>query len=202
MVTVPETTAGGDGGFWTNVGWGASGAGMALSAVGAYYAVEAQKGNLRQQALAADFQAQQSAQNAEQAEKEAQAILSAGQGEKMALTLRQGQERAGLLAGQGASGTAIGGPGSNAEVRASQRLLQRIEAMNLDSNAIRAANAARTQSVNARNESDLARVSARNMRGTAGSLNPYLAAGASVFGSAGTLAAQWAYRDRTTRRSN
>lgn len=190
------------GGFWTNVGWGASGAGMALSAVGAYYAVEAQKGNLRQQALSADFQAQQAALNAEQAEKEAQAILSAGQGEKMALTLRQGQERAGLLAGQGASGTAIGGPGSNAEVRASQRLLQRIEAMNLDSNAIRAANAARTQSVNARNESDLARVSARNMRGTAGSLNPYLAAGASVFGSAGTLAAQWAYRDRTTRRSN
>ena len=119
------------GGFWTDVGWGASGASLAVSAVGAYYAVEAQKGNLRQQALSADFQAQQAALNAEQAEKEAQAILSAGQGEKMALTLRQGQERAGLLAGQGASGTAIGGPGSNAEVRASQRLLQRIEAMNL-----------------------------------------------------------------------
>lgn len=184
--------------IFSNVGWGATLAGVAISAVNAYYAVEANKGNLRAQASSLDFQADQARLNAERAERDAQALLAAGQDRKMALTLEQGQQRASLIAGQAASGTTAGG--SNAEVRASQRVIARIEAMNLDSNTIREANAARTRSVNARNESSLAHVSAQNLRGTAGSMSSDMAAISSVFGSAGTLASQWAYSNRSQRR--
>lgn len=187
---------------WTNFlsdfGWGASWAGTAVSAVSAFYAAEAQKGQLRQQALAADHQAAVSALNAQRAESDAQAVLSAGQSEKGALTLRQGQESAALRAGQAASGTT--GGGSNAEARASQRLIQRIEAMNIDSNTVRQANALRTQSTDLRGQAILARTSAQNIRDTAAGINPWLAAGTSLLGSTGTLSSQWAYRNRYSRR--
>jgi hypothetical protein len=188
--------ASGGGGFWSDVGFNVSAGMTAYAITNAYYQIEAQKGQLKAQASSLDHQASMARINARQAESDAQAILRAGSDQKAALTLGQGQERAGLIAGQGASGTAIGGAGSNAEVRASQRLIQRIDAMTLDSNTIRAANAARTRGVNASNEALLSGVSARNVRGTADSLNPWVGAGTAALGSTGLLASQWTYRQR------
>lgn len=179
---------------WSDIGWAASWAGLAFSAVNSYYAVEAQQGQLAQQAASMDFQGSMARENAKRAENDYQAVLQAGRDEKTSLTLQHGQDRASLIAGQAASGTTAGG--SNAEVRASQRLIQRIEAMTMDSNVLRQANAARAQKVNAENEARLSDVSASNIRGTAGSLNPWVAAGSSALSSGGALASQWVYRER------
>lgn len=198
MVDVPNTTAQSTIDTWSSIGWLASFAGTGLAAVNAWYQVDAQKHALEAQALALDFQQSQAALAREQAESDYQATIAAGQSEKAALTLRQGQERASLVAGQAASGTGPGG--SNAEIRATQRLMARIDAMTLDSNTLRAANAAKMRGVNASNESLLAGVSAANVRGTARGLDPYLATGASLLGNAGTISSQWVYRGSRSRR--
>jgi hypothetical protein len=195
MVSPPNTpTSTGGAGLWSDVGFAASWLGLIFGATNAYFGVEAQKGQLKQQASSFDPQSSMASINAQRAESDAAAAIEAGDTARMGLTLQQGQERASLIAGQAASGTTAGG--SNAEVRASQRLLQRLDAMTLDSNTLRAVNAARTQKVNAQNESLLAGVSAQNLRGTAGSLNPWLAAGSSALSGVGSLSAQWVYRER------
>ncbi len=204
LTNVTPPNYGGGGSAWADAassfGWGASIAGSAMSAVNAYYAVEANKYTLKQQASSLEFGATMATLNAQKAESDAQAILASGHDQAANLTLQQGQQRASLIAGQGASGTELGGSGSNAEVRASQRLIQRIEALTMDSNSIRAANEARTRKVNAQNEALLGGVSAANVRGTAGSMSPGTAAATEVFGSAGQLAGQWAYSQRRSRR--
>lgn len=194
-VATPSAT-GVDPSLWSDIGWASSLMGTALSAVGSYYGVEAQKGQLAQQAANADHAAAIARINAQGAESNAQAVLRAGQLQRMGLTLQQAQDRGRLVAGQAASGASLGGTGSLAEARASQRLLQRIDAMTQDSNTLRAAQAARMQGVNAQNEALLANASAQNIRGTAGSLNPWMAGIGSGLESVGGLASQWVYRER------
>lgn len=185
------------GGGWETAGWYATLASAALGAVSAWYQVDAQKYNLKQQASNLEFQSSMATIAREQAESDAQAVIAAGAQERASLTLRQGQERASLIAGQAASGAAPGG--SNAEIRASQRLIDRIDAMTLDSNTLRAKNAARMRGVNAGNEALLDQTSAQNVRGTARSLSPEMAAVSSLLGSAGTISSEWAYRNRYRR---
>lgn len=182
------------------VGWFASLSGTMLSAVGSFYAAQTAKNQAKSQALSAEFAQNMANIEARSAESDAQAIIESGQREKAALTLQHGYDRAAVQIQQAKSGTAAG-VGSNAEVLASQRLMQRIDAMTMDSNTIRAANAARTRGVNARNEGLLAGVSAQNLRAGARTIDPYAAGATSLLGSAGTLASQWLYRERGTRGS-
>jgi hypothetical protein len=130
--------------------------------------------------------------DARAAEADAAAVADAARKEKAALTLQQGEERAAVQVQQAVSGTTAG-VGSNAEVLASQRLMQRIDALTMDSNKVRAMNEVRRRQVNSRNEAALSRVSAQNLRATAGSISPGLAAVSSLLGSSGTLANQWVY---------
>ena len=190
----PTAAAPQSAGAWSDIGWAASWMGLVFAATNAFYGVEAQKGQLKAQASSMDHAASMARRNAKQTESEVQYLMDAGKGQKASLTLQQGQERASLIAGQAASGAGPGG--SNAEVRASQRLLQRIDAMTLDSNTIRATNAAKARGVNAENEALMAGVSAQNLRGSAGSMSPWAAAGASALGGAGQLSSQWVYRER------
>lgn len=178
------------GSTWSGVGMFASIAGTMLSAIGNYYAAQSQKHQLKSQALSAEFASSMARLDAHRAEEDANAILEAGQREVAALTLQQGQERAGVQVSQAASGT-VTGQGSNAEVLASQRLIQRIDAMTADANSIRAANAARTRGVNSRNEASLLGVSARNLRTSARSIDPYSAAASSLLSSAPMIAQQY-----------
>ena len=131
----PTAAAPQSAGAWSDIGWAASWMGLVFASTNAFYGVEAQKGQLKAQASSMDHAASMARRNAKQTESEVQYLMDAGKGQKASLTLQQGQERASLIAGQAASGAGPGG--SNAEVRASQRLLQRIDAMTLDSNTIR-----------------------------------------------------------------
>jgi hypothetical protein len=189
-----DTGGGGWGNALLTAGWYASVFSTASMAVNAWYQADAQKNAMKAQASAFDHQQTMSRINAQAAESDAQALLAQGENEMASLTLQHGQQRGNLLAGQAASGTEAGG--SNAEVRASQRYIQRLEAMTLDSNTVRAANAARARGVNAVNQATMAGASAANLRNSAAGIDPWYGVAGSLTGSAGNLASQWAYRER------
>jgi len=176
-------------GFFTSL------TGQLLGTLSSYYGAKGSQYELESQALSQDQAAFESRLNARNAENDANAIFEAGQRESFSLGLRHQQDRAAVKVEQATSGTDAGS-GSNAEVLASQRFLQQLDAMTLNANTVREANNARLRATNERNQSGLHRASAANLRGTARSVNPYLAGGASLLGSASTLSNQWVYLQR------
>lgn len=197
MVDVPNIDYGPRGSYDTlaNIGLWTSLAGSGLQAVGNFYSVKSQQAQLKSQASAAEFQQSMSAINARSAEEEAQAITEAGNREQSRVSARYGQLKSSERAATAGRGIKAG-VGSAAEVQASIELAKQVDVFTVNSNAVRASNAARTQAVNERNQSNLAGVSAANLRSTAGSLNPYAAVAGSLLGSASGIAQQWLARER------
>jgi adenine-specific DNA methylase len=191
----PSSSGSSNLGLWTSL------AGAALQAVGTYYAVKSQKAQLESQALSLEHQASMSAINARAAESDAQAILEAAQTEAGQVSAQYGQAEGETRAAAGGRGIEAG-PGSQAEVQASIAYAKKVDIYQIQSNAVRAANAARTGAVNATNESNLARVSAANVRKTAGTIDPYLAAGSRLLSSASGISDQWLARNRTRYRGS
>lgn len=170
-------------------------AGLMTSAVGNYYALKSQQYQLRSQALSLEYEQSMSALNARNAELDAQSILEAGEREHGQLTQQYGQAKASARVSQAASGVQAG-VGSAAEVQASIDYAKEADTFAIDMNTLRAANARRTQAVDLQNRAALAGVSAANVRGAAGSINPFLGSAASLLGGAGQVAQSWAYSKR------
>lgn len=181
-------------GLWTTI------AGSALQTVGSYYSVKSQANTMKSQALSLEHQASMSAINARAAEQDAQAITEAGQQQIGQVSAQYGQVKATERASTAARGIQAG-VGSASEVQASIELAKQTDIYTINSNAVRAASAARTGAVNARNEALLAGVSATNMRKTAGSLDPYAAAGGSLLTGASGISQQWLARSRYRNRT-
>lgn len=169
-------------------------AGLLQSAIGAYFAADAQKHLAKTQALSAEFEQSMSEINARSAEIEADNIMKAG-GEEIS---RSGMEFAQVKEENRASTAAAGieGGGSAAEVQASIELTRRLEAFTINKNRVQAAGAARMRAVDARNRGAIAGVSARNLRSTASTIRPEVSAAGSLIGSAGQLASFWAANRR------
>lgn len=158
-----------------------------LQAVGSYFAAEAAKGDSKSAAMSADHAARMADLNARQAELDAQAIVRAGRQQSALLTLRAGQERSRRKVSAAARGV-VGNVGSAAELLASEDLSREIDRTVIRTNTVRAANAARTQSVNYQNQALLGRASAGNLRASARTINPLLAGVTSSLASAGRFA--------------
>jgi hypothetical protein len=173
-------------------------AGAASSAIGSWYAVDAQKGELRSQALSLDFQASVANINARSAEIDAAAIRAAGRRSRGLLTLAAGQERGRAVVSQASRGLRAGS-GTTAETLASLAFAKESDALTIDANTFRAESAARRRAIDFRNQGRFARVSAQNARDTAGSLSPGLAAATSLLGSAGRVSGQFARNSRLNR---
>lgn len=212
VLSSPSYTLGGDtgyqdtfstSGFWDTQGSSQGGApgstlsaigiasqitGSILGAIGAFASAQAQKDQLKGQAMTLEFQQSMANLNARQAEDDAQAILRAGRGEIGRLTLAAGQEKGRARVSAAARGVTVG-VGSAAEIEASIDLVKEIDAMTINENSVRAAGQARMQATNSRNQSLLAGVSAGNLRRTAGTINPAQAAGNSMLVSGGRFAA-------------
>jgi hypothetical protein len=122
------------------------------------------------------FRSDMAAINARSAENEAQSILEAGKSQVQQYTMRAGQEKASTTARTAAHGVALG-VGSTRDVAASQDVVKDIDMMTINSNATRAALAARTQATNYKNESLLDNVSSQNMLRSSRSISPFDAAG-------------------------
>lgn len=164
--------------------------GGVMQAIGAFADAQNSKNQLKTQALSAEFEATMAAQDARAAEKDAQAILEAGQTEIGRLGQRYAQEKAAQRTSAAGAGVRVG-TGSSAEALASTELAKAIDARTINQNTLQQVNAARTRGTNARNASLLAGVSARNLRRTAGSIQPLVGAAAGLIGTGGAVASQW-----------
>lgn len=173
------------------MGEASSGFGFALSAVAAYYQAAAQKGQLRSAAMDAEFASSMASINARAAEREANAIMLAGQQQASILASRYGQAKQGFVTRTAASGIRQGG--SAAEVRASMEMAKEMDLAALNQNVVQAREAARGRAVEFRNRSLLSSVSAENLRRTGSTIKPWENVLTSLVGNSGTLAPQWQY---------
>ena len=141
--------------------------GSAISGeISRYYQAKQAQYEAKSKASSMRFQADMANINASMMEEDAASILEAGQQQKAQLTMRAGMEMAQELTRQGARGVRIGA-GSAAETQASLDLVKEIDAYNIDTNAMRQAQARRMQAVNLRNQGLLGQVSASNIESMA-----------------------------------
>jgi hypothetical protein len=176
-------------------GTGLAIAGVATEAIGAFYAIDAQKYQLRSQALSAEFAENIARINARAAEFDAHLALEAGRRRRALSTLRSGQVRGAQRVSAAARGVQAG-VGSAGEIMASVELAKDVDAFAIDAQAFREASIARRRATGELTRADLARVSATNLRGTADALNPFLAAGSTILGGSGRLALQFGQNER------
>jgi hypothetical protein len=99
------------------------------------------------------------------------------------VSLKAGKVKGAQRASQGARGI-VAGEGSAAEEIATTELMKETDMLTINANATREAWAARTQSVNARNEALLKETSADT-------LSPLMAAGTSLLNSGTAVASSW-----------
>jgi hypothetical protein len=142
----------------------------------AVYAQHAEASALRHRARMLDL-------DRRAAEMQADAILQAGQDQQANLALEGGQQRAELIAANNARGI-DSSVGSAREVLASERLMQAIDAYNINLSTVRQANAARRGAVAIGNEAALTEVSARNVRRAARAAAPEAILGSGLGGVA------------------
>lgn len=165
--------------------------GAVTSAIGAFSAADLGRESLKSQALSMEFEASMSAINARAAEKDAAAILEAGQQETLMLDLGNAARKAADKASFASRGVAVGA-GSAAEIAASSEFAHQLDRRSIRLNAVRAANDARVNATNQRIQGSIASVSARNLRATARSINPWMSASGGLLSGVGAAASAYA----------
>ena len=173
--------------------------GTLMSAAGAYYSAEASRYQLKSQSLDLEFQKTQAGLNARAAEGDAQQILEDGKEEVGRVGLQYREVKGASRAAIGASGVQAG-VGNAAEVQASIEYAKEVDSITVNANAVRAANAARTRSVNYRNQGLLAGTAAKNAMTMRRAISPAGNAGISLVGGAGDVARSWAAFQRDSAR--
>lgn len=166
------------------------GFGALNSAIGSYYAAESAKNQLRSQQLTYEFQSKMGAINARLVEAQAQQILRAGQQRMMQRGLAAGQVISASRASMAARGIVLN-EGNPREIEATTMLMKEIDLNTINANTVRAAAAERMRKVGIEAKSMLDATSAENVGLMAGAINPFMAAGTSLLGSAGNLASSW-----------
>ena len=168
--------------------------GAVTGAIGAYYNAQNQKAQLESQASSLRFQADISQLNAVQAEFTAQQILRVGQQKQGQVSLRAGKIKSSQRASMAARGIDLG-VGSAVETIATTDLMKEIDMLTVNAETVRSAEAARLQRQNYLTASAMQDVSASNLSASSMSISPFMAAGTSLLGSAGSVANAW-YQDR------
>jgi hypothetical protein len=168
--------------------------GAVTGAIGSYYAAQNQKAQLDSQASSMRFQSEISQLNAAQAEFTAQQILRAGQQKQGQIGLRAGKIKSSQRASMAARGIDLG-VGSAVETIATTDLMKEIDMLTVNADTVRSSEAARLQRQNYLTASALQDVSASNLAASGDSISPFMAAGSSILGSAGSVANAW-YQDR------
>lgn len=163
-------------------GLGMQVAGAVSSAIGSYAGLRAQKSQLRIQAILDGI-------NAKAAGTAADSALAAGQHEEQGSMLRTAQLKSTQQA-DFAAGNIDLGEGSAARVLTSTDVMGAIDKNTIAANAVRQAWGYRTGAVNASNQGRFASAGAD-------ATNPGMGAGASLLGSAGSVAQSWYMLNRS-----
>lgn len=171
--------------------------GMVTGAIGSYYSAKSQQNQLKSQSMTMDFQKAMSDINAKQAELQAQTLLETGQKQIGQVTMRAGQVKSASRASMAARGIDIssGGTGNVADVFATTDLMKEIDSLTINTNSVRASEAARTQSMNYTTQGMMQGVSANNLRASADSISAGVAVSTSLIGGATAFANAW-YADK------
>lgn len=167
--------------------------GMALTAVGAFYAADATKYSLRSRALDLQFASTQAALSARVAERDASDLLEAGRQQGAFTALRYEQTKSSQRTRTAAAGL-VAGVGSAAEEAASIELARDIDLLTIEENAMRASAQARMRGVNLRNRAAIARADAISAHEMSTTVNPYLAAATSLIGGASQVGSSFLNR--------
>lgn len=162
-------------------------AGAVMSTAGAYFGAKSSKMQARSAAMAADFEASMAARNARLAEMDAQTERDAGRLQLRSLGLQYGEAAGRQVAQQAAAGVDLSS-GNALEQRVSLRLAQRMDALTIGQNTARGVSARLTQATNYRNQATMGRVTAGNLRATAGSISPGLSTFAGLLDGASRAA--------------
>lgn len=160
------------------------------TAIGSYFAAENQKNQMKMQAQNQKFASQMAAINAQASEFSAQTSMQAGQQAIARYTMGAGQARASAVATMAARGIQ-GGVGSTKEVLASMDLVNKIDQLTMNSNMVRQAEAYRMQAMNYTTQSEMANLSAQNLRSSADTISPGLQSYSSLLGSAADISQSW-----------
>lgn len=115
------------------------------------------------EASALSFRARMLELDRRAAEQQAQSILGQGQSQIARLSLESGQRRAEIEASTSSRGVEASGA-SAIEAQASERLIEAIDAYNINLDTVQQANAARRQATNIGNQARLARAGSVSLR--------------------------------------
>jgi hypothetical protein len=160
------------------------------SAIGSYFAAQSEKNRLKAQALNAKFSSEMAAINARGAEFSAQRSMESAHRAIGRYTMGAGQAKASARTAMAARGIAAG-TGSARDVIASMDLIKEIDRLTMDANAVREAEALRTQAFNFRTQGTMDAMTAGNLRRTAGSISAPMAGAGSLLGGAADIGAWW-----------
>jgi hypothetical protein len=157
------------------------GAGAITSAIGAWGVAKSQKYALGAQATINGI-------NAHLAELSAQSAMLAGQRQASGVLLRTGELKGTQRATMAANGIDISeAKGTSQDIQNSTDFMGQTDANTLNANAVARAWGFRTEATNYTNQATMTRAQGE-------AINPALAAGTSLLGSAGGIASSWYYR--------
>lgn len=171
--------------------------GAVNSAIGGYFAAKSQQNQLKSQALTMQFQSDIAGINAKLTELQAQQTLLAGQRAAGVSTMKAGQLQSAAKARMAASGVVLG-EGSAREIEATNEYMKQVDALTINANTVRAAEAARIQKVNLEAQQRLQALSAGNLAATAETISPFSAGFTNLLSGAGSVASTW-YQDKANR---
>jgi hypothetical protein len=171
--------------------------GAVNSAIGSYYATKTAQYQADSQALTLEYQQSIANINARVAEQNAQQALLAGERQIGAVTMEYGQKKGTARASMAARGVTLG-VGSAQEIIASTDLMKEVDALTINANAVRAAEAARMQKVSYQNESLLAGTNADIASSAASAMMPWASFGSSLVSGSAKVADSWYLRNKST----
>ena len=193
--SVLGASAGDPGSLLSTIGLASTVSGVFTSAIGAFFAADAQKYQLASDALTLDHRARLSQINARRAELDVQQIFLAGRQRRALSSLRAGQAKATARARQGSRGIQMG-VGSAAEELTSFELAKELDLLTIDANTFREMTAARRGVVDAQAVGILSAASAANVRRSASIISPALASFSSFLSNAGSAVNQFVEAER------
>jgi len=158
-------------------------AGAVQKSIGSFYAAKNAQIQARMQEQNFLFQQRMSNIAARQAEFQAQGIMEAGQRQIGAYTMQAGAAKSQAKTQLAARGIQAG-KGSAAEIMATFDLIKEIDAMTINANTVRAAEAQRMAATRAQVQGIMAGASARSYGLMAGAINPMASAVQSLLGDA------------------
>lgn len=180
--------------FW-QIGAVAQIGGSVIAQIGAYAEAVGREGQIKAGALTADHRAVLDDLGASQAARAAQDVVREGRRARGRYGLRAAQEQATANVSAAARGVQAG-VGSAADVQASLRYAQVADELTIDSNTLRQRQALERQALERRQSARMNRVSAENMRRSAGAISPGLAAATQALQGLGNVASTFAARYR------